>query len=187
MGSSTKRNSVSSFMVQYDKGQKHYIGWCNTAIGHSTSWFQIHERSKTWLLFEYVWNGCWSERKDTKRRPESINLYSGGFDICFDYDSFSNKSIVTHRVSIKMEGSDLSMRMGFKENEILRGSVPIVSLSMTHMKRYRDIQNQLVGDVRTSLLRVVTVKSIYGDHKCVTCEKPQSLPLSRSNIQSIEI
>ena len=81
----------------------------------------------------------------------------------------------------------MSMRMGFKENEILRGSVPIVSLSMTHMKRYRDIQNQLVGDVRTSLLRVVTVKSIYGDPTCVTCEKPQSLPLSRSNIQSIEI
>ena len=119
--------------------------------------------------------------------PKTINLHSDGFDICFDYDSFSNKSIVTHGVSIKMEGSDLSMRMGFKENEILRGSVPIVSLSMTHMKRYRDIQNQLVGDVRTSLLRVVTVKSIYGDPTCVTCEKPQSLPLSRSNIQSIEI
>ena len=58
---------------------------------------------------------------------------------------------------------------------------------MTHMKQYRDIQNQLVGDVRTSLLRVVTVKSIYGNQTCVTCEQPQFPPLSRSNIQTIEI
>ena len=36
----------------------------------------------------------------------TINLYSDGFNICFDYDSFSNKSIVTisHGVLIKMEG-----------------------------------------------------------------------------------
>ena len=47
----------------------------------------------------------------------TINLYSDGFNICFDYDSFSNKSIATisHGVSIKMEGLDLTMRLGFKE------------------------------------------------------------------------
>ena len=65
--------------------------------------------------------------------PNIVNLHSDGFDICFDYDSFSNKTIVTmsHGVSIKMEGSDLAMQMGFKENEILRGSLSIVSLFMT--------------------------------------------------------
>ena len=54
--------------------------------------------------------------------PKTINLHLDGFDIHFDYDSFSNKSFVTasHEVSIKMEGSDLTMRLGFKENEILR-------------------------------------------------------------------
>ena len=43
----------------------------------------------------------------------TINLYSDGFNICFDYDSFSNKSIATisHGVSIKMEGLDLTMRL----------------------------------------------------------------------------
>ena len=83
------------------------------------------------------------------RGPNTINLHSNGFDIRFDYASFSNKTIVaiSHGVSIKMEG--------FKENEILRGSTPIVSPFMTNMKRftvlyvYADIiQNQLVGDVR---------------------------------------
>ena len=35
-----------------------------------------------------------------------------------------------------MEGSYLAIRMGFKENEILCGSTPIVSLFMTNMKRH---------------------------------------------------
>ena len=51
----------------------------------------------------------------------TINFHSDGFEIRFDYDSFSNKTIVaiSHRVSIKLEESDLAMQMGFKENEIL--------------------------------------------------------------------
>ena len=62
------------------------------------------------------------------------------------------------------------------------------------MKRYTTlyvytdiIQNQLVGDVRVRLLRVVPVKSRYEDTTCVTYEQFQFLPLSRSNIQTIEI
>ena len=51
----------------------------------------------------------------------TINLHSDGFNIRFDYDSFSNKTVVviSHRLSIKLEKSDLAMKMGFKENEIL--------------------------------------------------------------------
>ena len=84
--------------------------------------------------------------------------------------------------------------MGFKENEILRGSAPIVSLFMTNMKRYTKLyvytditQNLLVGDVRAPLLLVVPAKLRYGNTTCVTYEQPQFLPLSRSNIQTIEI
>ena len=70
--------------------------------------------------------------------PNAINLHSDGFDICFLYDFFSRKTIVaiSHGISIRMEGSYLAMQMGFKENEILCGSIPIVSLFMTNMKRY---------------------------------------------------
>ena len=84
--------------------------------------------------------------------------------------------------------------MGFKENGILRGSTPIVSPFMTNLKRYTALyvytditQNQLVGDLRAPLLRVVPVKSRYGDTTCVTYEQPQFLPLSRSNIQTIDV
>ena len=110
---------------------------------------------------------------------KTINLLSDGLDICFDYDSFTNKSIVTmsHGVLIKIERSDLNMRLGFKENEIMCGPKPIVSLFMANMERYTAlyvyadiIKNQLVGDVRAPLLRVVPVKSRYGDTTCVTYE-----------------
>ena len=70
------------------------------------------------------------------------------------------------------------MRFGFKENEILCGLTPIVSLFMANMEQYTTlyvntdiIQNQLVSDVRASLLRMVPVKSIYGDKTCVTYEQ----------------
>ena len=121
--------------------------------------------------------------------PKIINLHSDGFDFRFDYDSFSNKSIVfmSHGVSIKLEVSDLTIRLGFKENEILRGPTPILSPFMANMERYTAlyvyteiIQNQLVRDVRAPLFRAVPVM-------CVTYEQPQFLPVSRSNIQTVEI
>ena len=99
-----------------------------------------------------------------------------------------------HGVLIENGGIGLGYAMEFKENEILRGSASIVSQFMTNMKRYTAlcvytgiIQNQLVGFVRAPLLRVVPVKLRYGDAIFVTYEQLQFLPLSRSNIQTIEI
>ena len=101
---------------------------------------------------------------------------------------------MSHGIPMKMEGSDLGVRLGFKVNEILGGPIPILSLFMENMERYTAlyactdiIQNQLVGDVRTPLLQVVPVKSRYGETTCVTYEKPQFLPLNRSNIQTVYI
>ena len=100
--------------------------------------------------------------------PKTINLHSDGFDIRFDYDSLSNKSIVSimpHGVSIKMEVSDLAMWLGLKKNEILLGTTPTVSPFLANMERYTTlyaytdiIQNQLVSDVKTPFFRVVSVK-----------------------------
>ena len=75
---------------------------------------------------------------------------------------------ISYGVSIKMEGSDLTMRLGFKENEILRGSIASPFM-------------------RAPLLRVVPVKSRYGHTTCVTYEQPQFLPLRKFNIQTLEI
>ena len=119
--------------------------------------------------------------------PKNINLHLDCFDIRFDYDSFSYKSFVamSHGVSIKMVGSESTVRLEFKENEILCGPTPIASPFMENMERYAAlyvytdiIQNQLVGDVRAPLLRVVPVKSKYGDTRCVTYEQPSSFVLA---------
>ena len=98
--------------------------------------------------------------------PKTINLHLDGFDIRCDYNSFSNNStvIISHGVSIKIYGSDLAMRLGFKKNEILRGPTPIVSI-YTALYIYTDIiQKQLVGDLGAP------EKSRYGDTTCVTNE-----------------
>ena len=46
------------------------------------------------------------------------------------------------------------------------------------------IQNQLVGDVRASLLRVVPVKLRHGETTCVIYKQLRFPPLSTSNIQT---
>ena len=152
------------------KNKNYFIGWYNTVIGHSSNNKRVEFKFMKELKPDYY--SSMSEmvaelNAKIPTRPDTINLHSDGFDIRFDYDFFFNKTIVTmsHGVSIKMEGLDLTMRMGFKENEILRGSTSIISPFMTNIKRYTAlydytdiIQNQLVGDVRAPLLRVVLVK-----------------------------
>ena len=93
-----------------------------------------------------------------------------------------------------MEGSDLAMSLGFKENEILYDPTPIFSPFRSNMERHTAlspytniIQNKLLGAVRALLLRVVPMKSRYGWTACVTYEQPQAPPLSRSNIQTVEV
>ena len=78
----------------------------------------------------------WNEKIPAEAK--TINLVSDGFDIHFDYDSFSIKSFVTmsYGVSTKMEESNLLMRLEFKENDILCGSSPILSPFMANMERY---------------------------------------------------
>ena len=159
------------------KDKNHFIGRYNTVIGHS---------SNKRVEFKFM--------KEVK--PDyylSMSEMVSIFFLIMIFFSSNNIVIMSHEVSKKMEGSDLAMRMGFKENEILRES-PIVSPFMTNIKRYTDlyvytdiIQNQYVGDVRAPLLRVGPAKSRYGDTACVIYEQPQFLPLKRSNIQSIEI
>ena len=122
------------------KDKKIFIGWYKTFIGHSS------DKRVEFKFIKKIKPGYYSNMSETvaelnekiTTRPNTINLHSDGFDICFDYDSFSSKSIVTmfHGVSIKIEGSDLAMQMGFKENEILRGCIPIVSSVYDEYERY---------------------------------------------------
>ena len=122
------------------KDKNYIIGWYNTVIGHSSNKKVEFKFMKEIKPDYYSSMPEMVAEPNTKipTGPNAINLHPDGFDICFLYDFFSRKTIVaiSHGVSIRMEGSYLAMRMGFKENEILCGSTPIVSLFMTNMKRY---------------------------------------------------
>ena len=142
------------------KDKNYFIGWCNTVIGHFSN-KRVEFKFIKEIRPGYYWSmlEMFAELNGKiATRLKAISLHLDSFNIRFD--SFSNKSVVTmsHGVSIKIEGSDLAMQKGFKKNETLRGSAPIVSLFMTNMKRYTGlyvstnvIQNQVVG-VRAPLL-----------------------------------
>ena len=142
------------------KDKNCFIGWYNTVIGHFSN-KRVEFKFIKEIRPGYYWSmlEMFAELNGKiATRLKTISLHSDSFNIRFD--SFSNKSVVTmpHGVSIKIEGSDLAMQKGFKKNETLPGSTPIVSLFMTNMKRYTGlyvstnvIQNKVVG-VRAPLL-----------------------------------
>ena len=76
--------------------------------------------------------------------PNYINLHLDGFDVCFDYDYFSNKSVVTmsHGVSIKKERSDLALRLGFTEMKFF------VDLHLLYLRLWQ-IWNDIQGYMST--------------------------------------
>ena len=83
--------------------------------------------------------------------PKTMNLHWDGFDIRLNYDSPSNKSIVTmfQGVAIEMEGLNLVMWLGFKENKILCGPTPIV-LYLRLWRILRDIQHYMSTQISFS-------------------------------------
>ena len=95
------------------KDKNYFIGWYNIVIGCPSN-----KRVEFKLVKEIKPGYYWSMSEmvaelnaKTPAEPKTINLLSDGFDIRFDYESFSKKSVVTmsHGVSINMDGSDLAM------------------------------------------------------------------------------
>ena len=94
------------------KDKNYFIGWYSTVIGHPSN---KRVESKFMKKIDPGYYSSMPEMAaelNTKILAElkNITLHLDGFDIRFDYDSFSNKSVLTmsHGVSIKMEGLDLA-------------------------------------------------------------------------------
>ena len=100
------------------KDKNYFIGWSNTVIGHPSNKRVELKFMKDIKAGYYLSMPEMVAELNTKIPAElkTINLHLDSFDIRFDYDYFSKKSIVTisHEVSIKMEGSDLVMQVEFK-------------------------------------------------------------------------
>lgn len=99
---------------------------------------------------------------------------------------------------IDFNNSDIAKCLGFKPTRRIinePGKVRISSDSMFNVDRMYDsiyvytdiIENQVVGNYKVPLLRVVPVKSKFGETDWVHYDKPHFLKLSREGIDNIEV
>ena len=97
------------------KDKSYFIGWYNTVTGRPSN------KRIEFKFMKEIKPGYYSSmpkmvaelNAKIPAELKAINLHLDCFHICFGCDFFSNKSIVTmfHGVSMKMEGSDLAMRL----------------------------------------------------------------------------
>ena len=150
-------NSVSSFMVQCEKRQTFFywfVQYCNKKVE-----FKFMKEIKP----DYLSMPEMVAELNAKipAEPKTINLHLDGFNI-------------SHGASIKMEGSDLAMWFGFKENEILCGPTPCISVYGKYGTIYNIIcQYSYHSESVSRWCKSIpySVKSIYGDKTCVTYEQ----------------
>ena len=88
--------------------------------------------------------------------------------------------------------SDVALCFDFKTMVKLEGSNTYASQNTASLNHYPNcniykdvVQNQLVGDVKAPLLRVVPLQD--GRFTCVSYERPAFLPICRKNISVVEV
>jgi len=113
--------------------------------------------------------------------------------IHYSYNPISRRSIIqtSNQTKLYFQNSDIARCLGFKSDHVTGNTV---SEFTSTVKKYNSIyvytdiiQNQNVGDYKVPLLRVVPVISLYGENSCVRYDRPHFIPISRHNIQTIEV
>eukprot|EP00111_Clytia_hemisphaerica_P012033 TCONS_00035368-protein len=119
----------------------------------------------------------------------------------FSLDITSKTSVTIFRdCTIKWNNSDIAKCFGFDPSgdissiSALDEKITIISNSIGTTQPleiiyvYSDIvENQHVGDFKVPLLRIIPIRSKFGEINWVRFDKPQFLKLSRENINNIEI
>jgi hypothetical protein len=137
-------------------------------------------------------------------KPEEILDHLRSFEINdtrpiqYSMDETSKK--VSVRISngchLDFNNSDVAKTLGFQPDTLIKkGDEEIVSDGIVNISRSYDsvyvytdiIENQHVGDFKVPLLRVVPVKSNFGEMNWIHYDRPHFLRLSRENINDIEI
>ena len=128
-----------------------------------------------------------------KKDPRPLN---------YRYEKHSGRVIITvpYQCGISFHNSDIAKFLGFKQEKPFKlssdptkatefESDAIVSRnSIESIYVYSDIiENQYVGDYKDPLLRVIPVRSKFGETDWIHYDKPHYLRLSRENINNIEI
>lgn len=138
--------------------------------------------------------GCYKNVKDI---VDLLNNQEKGDPKPTNYqlDESSQQTIISSELncSLDMFNSDIAKILGFPPTLKLQGGIETShNISRTNVHDnvyvYTDIvQNQHVGDYKVPLLRVVPVRSTFGQMNWVHYDQPHYLRLSRGNITTIEI
>ena len=144
------------------KDKHFFIDLYNTAIGHPSN-KKVEFKFMKEIKPDYLSMPEMVAELNAKipAEPKTINLHLDGFNI-------------SHGASIKMEGSDLAMWFGFKENEILCGLTPCISVYGKYGTIYNIIcQYSYHSESVSRWCKSIpySVKSIYGDKTCVAYEQ----------------
>ena len=124
------------------------------------------------------------------------------YPFIYRYEKHSSKVFikVPTGCGISFHESDIARCLGFKQEKQFRQSfgektynefesdVIVSRKSIESIYIYSDIvENQYVGDYKVPLLRVVPVRSNFGEMDWIHYDKPHYMRLSRENINNIEI
>lgn len=119
--------------------------------------------------------------------------------IKFHYDSIGRRIKMTleKHCTLKMSSSDIALCLGFHGQEyktekesksFISESIASVTSMYHSIYVYTNIiENQHTGNFKVPLLRVVPVQANYGQLSCVNYDRPHYMPLSQSEIQTIEV
>ena len=115
--------------------------------------------------------------------------------IKYNFDPVTQKVFILSRsekTQLNFNNSDIGYCFGFDPSEILTDKKTYVSKSITNLNLYQNcyvytdiIQNQIVGDVKAPLLRVVPIKN--GKFTYIHYDKPHFFAINRSNIFTVEV
>ena len=115
--------------------------------------------------------------------------------IALIYHKLLNKVVIEScpHYSMKIANTDIGRLLGIVEDVDFNSRVEAQSMALHSngnfsLYVYMDIvEGQYLGDLKVPLLKVVPVKGKHGDYQCIRYDRPNFIPLSRSEIQNIEV
>ena len=174
-----------------------------TEIHYPHSWnniqqFRFYVRNEklhgVWDSLEML-PGHYSSVEDVLQKMKELvdneNRYTG--DVRFSYDNLSRKVTVHLKHKAEVSLNDMAYMLGFTPKQIISKTTTgdrqvDLEYGFHDLFVYCDlIQSQYLGDALVPLLRIVPVEGEVGQRVSKSFVRPQYLPVSRKQFETIEV
>ena len=111
-------------------------------------------------------------------------------DVTFSYDTFTRKVTVHLQNNVELFFGNIGYLLGFSPEEIISTAERQVDLEYGFHDLFiycNLIQSQYVGDALVPLLRIVLVEGKVGERVSKSFLRPQYLPVSRKQFETVEV